>query len=224
MITTNDKLPLLMTASVSTRGMKGACFSDEEREEMYVSALMFYVNHLLPQRPEQRIVFAENSGWDLERIRQKLPRTSLDQIELVSLSPEEFDISKGKGYNEMLLINKTIKQSRFIEEAKAFLKVTGRYPILNISTFLEDAERRLLYDGYSLYGDIKDHNVYKLLGLDWTAQAFECRLFGVNKSFYHQHIAPLYCLCDDAHGMFMENVLFQFVKKYTGGGQNVFAV
>jgi hypothetical protein len=41
------KLPLLMTASVSTRSMKGACFTDEERETMYVSAIQFYISKLL---------------------------------------------------------------------------------------------------------------------------------------------------------------------------------
>lgn len=34
-----NKLPLLMTASVSTRGMIGACFTDEEREKMYCETL-----------------------------------------------------------------------------------------------------------------------------------------------------------------------------------------
>ena len=44
------KLPLLLTASISARGMKGACFSDEEREAMYLAALKWYL---------------ENSGWNL---------------------------------------------------------------------------------------------------------------------------------------------------------------
>ena len=217
MNTTMDNLPLLMTASVSTRGMKGACFSDEEREGMYVSALMFYVNHLLPQRPEQKIVFAENSGWNLDRIKKKLPQSSLERIEFVALSYDEFDITKGKGYNEMLLINQTLLQSRFIREAKAFFKVTGRYPIFNIASFLKDAERKLLIQDYALYCDMKDHNLYKMLGLNWSAHAFECRLFGVNKAYYMEHMAPLYHNCDDEKGIYIEEVLFQFVKQRTGG-------
>ena len=57
-----------MTASVSTRGMKGADFSDEERETMYVSTLQHYIDNVLKGHPERRIVFAENSGWDKNRI------------------------------------------------------------------------------------------------------------------------------------------------------------
>jgi hypothetical protein len=42
-----NKLPLLMTASVSTRGMVGACFTDEEREKMYRESLMIYEKMLI---------------------------------------------------------------------------------------------------------------------------------------------------------------------------------
>lgn len=37
-------LPILMTASVSTHGMKGACFSDEERYAMYLNSLTHYIS------------------------------------------------------------------------------------------------------------------------------------------------------------------------------------
>ena len=62
------KLPVLLTASISTRGMKGACFSDEERENMYLCTLTFYLNKM----SGQQFVFAENSGWDLVNFKSKL--------------------------------------------------------------------------------------------------------------------------------------------------------
>lgn len=37
-------LPILMTASVSTRGMEGACFSDHERYNMYLNTLIAYLS------------------------------------------------------------------------------------------------------------------------------------------------------------------------------------
>lgn len=63
-----SNLPVLLTASVSTHGMKGACFSDEERENQYLSTLAYYLKAM----PDQRFVFAENSGWDLNLFRDKL--------------------------------------------------------------------------------------------------------------------------------------------------------
>ena len=62
-------IPLLMTASVSTRGMKGACFSDEQREQMYLETLRYYLETLPEDQP---IVFADNSGWGLEVFGKKV--------------------------------------------------------------------------------------------------------------------------------------------------------
>lgn len=64
-----NNLPVLLTASVSTRGMKGALFSDEEREQMYISTLAFYINKM----QGVKLIFAENSGWNLNVFKQKLP-------------------------------------------------------------------------------------------------------------------------------------------------------
>lgn len=68
-------LPILMTASVSTRGMKGACFSDEERYGMYLGALRYYVDKFFIKPGavnDIKIVFADNSGWDLMSFRDDL--------------------------------------------------------------------------------------------------------------------------------------------------------
>lgn len=205
-----------MTASVSTRQMKGACFSDEEREAMYVGAISYYIRHLLGEKG-RRIVFAENSGWNLESIKRKLPAYDERQIEFVSLPVDLFDISKGKGYNELLLINETLRRSRFIQESGAFFKVTGRYPIYNLGYFLRSAEKSIYGKGVSLYADIKDHRLYDWLGLGWCGHSFECRLFGVDNAYYLEHIAPLYARCNDYTGNLLEAVLFNHVKSCGGG-------
>lgn len=214
----NGTIPVLMTASVSTRGMVGACFSDTEREEMYIGALSYYIQHLLPQNKEQRIVFAENSGWDLCSFKHKLPEYDKSRIEFISLDPELFDISKGKGYNELLLINQTIEQSEFIRKAGAFFKVTGRYPIYNLGYFVRKASYAILNRGIKLYADMKDHKLYDYLRLGWNGRSFECRLFGVDNKFYIENIAQLYKACYDYNesgsekGKLLEDVLYDFVK------------
>ena len=49
-------MPLLLTASIDTRGMRGAMFSAEERERMYIDTLNFYISEF-----EKRIT------WNLLR-------------------------------------------------------------------------------------------------------------------------------------------------------------
>ena len=209
-------IPLLMTASVSTRGMIGACFSDEEREMMYISALSFYIDQLLSKNEKYSIVFADNSGWDLSRIIARLPVFDKKRIEFISLPPDAFDISKGKGYNELLLINKAIEKSELIKNSGCFFKVTGRYPIYNIRHFIEKADKFINRQDGDLYADIKDHKLYDWLHLGWNGHSYDCRLFGVKVDYYNKHIAPLYVKCNDYNGNLLEGVLFDFVKHNKG--------
>lgn len=209
-------IPLLMTASVSTRGMIGACFSDEEREMMYISALSFYIDQLLSKNEKYSIVFADNSGWDLSRIIARLPVFDKKRIEFISLPPDAFDISKGKGYNELLLINKAIEKSELIKNSGCFFKVTGRYPIYNIRHFIDKADVFINKKKGDLYADIKDHKLYDWLRLGWNGHSYDCRLFGVKVDFYNKNIAPLYKKCDDYNGHLLESVLFDFVRQNKG--------
>lgn len=218
------RLPLLMTASVSTRGMRGACFTDEERETMYVGALTYYIEHLLPCEKGQAIVFAENSGWDMKHLRSRLQAYNEERIEFLSFPPECFDISRGKGYNEMLMINKTVEQSRLIREAGAFFKVTGRYPVYNIAYFLHKVEHALWTKGLDMYCDIKDHKFYDWLRLGWNGHSFECRLFGVRCQWYLDRMTELYKECNDYGGRYLEDVLFAFVKAEIGWVYNCVSV
>ncbi len=211
-----DRLPLLMTASVSTRGMKGACFTDEEREEMYISALTYYIECLIQKNDRYSIVFAENSGWDLQRIRRRMPVCDELRIEYIALPPDEFNVSKGKGYNELLLITKALERSELLKKAGGFFKVTGRYPIFNIRRFVDKASTFINEEGGDLYADVKDHSLFDWLRLGWCGHSFDCRLYGVRTDYYKSEIWPLYVKCDDDKGCFLEDVFFDFVKQGRG--------
>lgn len=205
-----------MTASVSTRGMKGACFTDEEREGMYLSALSFYIEHLLQKDERYAIVFVENSGWDLQSLQNRIPPCDEGRVEWISLPPDEFDISKGKGYNELLMITKAVQRSEIVQRAKFFFKVTGRYPIYNLKRFADKAYQFIQEQHGDLYADIKDHKLYDRLGLGWCGHAFDCRLFGVKVDYYMRNMAPLYVKCDDYKGCLLEGVLFEAVNQRCG--------
>lgn len=214
------KLPILMTASVSTRGMVGADFSNELRERMYIESLQFYCEELLDRDRDRSVVFVDNSGWNLDRIKNAIPEKLSMQVEFLSLPPEEFDISRGKGYNELLLINKIIEQSDVVARTGAFMKVTGRYPIFNIKSFLRDAERFIGQNGGSFYGDIKDHRVYDFLfpnnTAKWNGHAAYTVLFATTVDFYKKNLGPLYKDCNDYEGRWVECVWYDALKRYRG--------
>jgi len=214
----SKQLPVLITASVSTRGMKEACFTDDEREHMYVETLNFYIENLLAN-PFQKIIFAENSGWDKNRLIGQLSVYNLEQLEFVMLPKEYFDISKGKGYNELLMMNMALEQSVFLQNAKGFVKVTGRYPIYNLKHYITKATEAL-QKGQLLYCDVKEHSLYKLLGLNWNAHSFYSVLYGVDISYYKEKIAPRYKELNDYDGYLVEDMLYDVISLESRQGKS----
>lgn len=159
------------------------------------------------------IVFVDNSGFDLTPLQHSLPPAGRQHVEFISLDKDKFDISKGKGYNELLLINQAVRQSETIRKAGAFMKVTGRYPIYNIRHFLHTAGQAIYQQGVKLYCDIKDHNLYDRLHLGWCGHSADVRLFACTIPFYQRNIAPCYNLCNDYEGRMLENIFFDIVKR-----------
>lgn len=204
-------LPVLMTASVSTRGMKGACFSDTERECMYIDTLRFYCTKLLKNNPDQKIVFVENSGWPKSRILEKIHGGG---VEYIALNPSHFDISRGKGYNELILINEAIEQSDAVRDAGAFLKVTGRYPIYNLSYFIKTASIAIFKKGKVFYGDMKDHKLYERLHLGWSGHGGYAVLFASTIANYKASLGCRYDELDDSKGRLLENLMYDYMKPF----------
>ncbi len=100
-------IPILLTATVNPQGMKGANFDPEERLNMYVEALEFYVKKGL------KVVFAENSG----SVVLVSAKVIAENVEYVDVSGPEYDQSRGKGYNETILIHKAVECSSMIHQA-----------------------------------------------------------------------------------------------------------
>lgn len=171
------KIPILLTATVNPNGMQGASFSVEERISMYAEALRFYINQKLDVIG--CIVFAENSG-SVSLVRSRIDDPS---IEWIDASGNEYDQTKGKGYNETILIRKTIQLSDSIQQAGCFFKITGRLKILNIGNMLDEVARRGM-EGLQFLADCKDHNLYTALHMPINGHAGECRYWFATIDFF----------------------------------------
>lgn len=205
-------LPILLTASVDTRGMKGAMFSALDREKMYVDTLNFYINEFAKHKETFSLVFVENSGWKPLSILKQLSNAENVNVEYISLDPKDFDISKGKSYNEMKLIDMAIGRSKAIKTANAFFKVTGRFPILNLFKLLKEVQKRG-GDKMRFYCDCKDHKVYELLHIPINGHAGECRYYAVSLSFYKEYFKGKYSLLDDNIGKSVETFFFHVIRQ-----------
>ena len=186
-------LPLLLTATVNPNGMQDAKFTPTERAEMYRSALAFYVQELTKQKDGGVVVFAENSGAKLEL--PELPDNV--KIEYLNVDLNGFDISKGKGYNEVLLILKAVRSSEFIKEAGCFFKITGRLKLLNVRSMLDECEKRRSKGPLHFLADCKDHNLYEKLHIKVWGHVGECRYWFSDVNFFEWNIGSRYQWLND---------------------------
>lgn len=129
------KLAILLTATVKVQ-VVGGNFSVKERAVMYSSALRYYANKIGKKYP---IVFLENSDYDLSELKKEF-NDKLD-IEWIQLRPNEklpFNPQKGKSFNEYLMIKEGVLRPKKLKECTHFLKITGRYAMVNILTITRE--------------------------------------------------------------------------------------
>ena len=186
-------IPILLTATVNPKGMRGAMFRPDERAAMYRAALDFYVGELAMMPGGGRIVFAENSDT-----RLSLPTLPGNvELEYLNVPLDGFDITKGKGYNEVLLILKAVQSSAFLREAGCFFKLTGRLRLLNIRSMLAECERRGRTTPLRFLADCKDHTLYERLHIKVWGHVGECRYWFASTQFFNEHIGARYEWLDD---------------------------
>jgi len=138
--TTDTSLPgnrpwLLLTAAVDARNGVGCLFSRSEREKQYIHSFRHFLRFFGKNQDLCKgIVFCENSGADLAPFKLLVPFELTDRVEFLSLSPDPFRPEMGKSWNEMLTIDTALEQTQKIGTDELFVKVTGRYPVLNLRT------------------------------------------------------------------------------------------
>ena len=231
-------IPILLTATVNPQGMQGACFELKYRMMMYSEALRFYAEKGL------KVVFAENSGFLLEiRNSQKERKETnfgfsefLDcpNVELLDVSGPEYDQSRGKGYNETILLHKAILASEFVKEAGCFFKITGRLKVLNVEKLLKECENEnlryesssntkathegLQHEGLRFLADCKDHKVYEWLHMPINGHAGECRYWFATTDFFIERMWPkLDQMNDYTHPpVLAEDVMLQVCRETRG--------
>ncbi|MGN0886522.1 MAG: hypothetical protein ACI4RT_05945 [Candidatus Spyradenecus sp.] len=96
------KFNLVMTASINPNGMQGLSpESLTNREAQYRDTLRFYT-----QQPSiERILFVENSAWDLSGLKREV---NCPRVTWLSLDENNFPREWGKGYGEFLLLDRAV--------------------------------------------------------------------------------------------------------------------
>jgi len=198
---------LLLTASVDPKGMDGITQADpRERETTYADCLRFYLRNHPSVR---KIIFAENSGWPLDRFNEEVSANNrhAKDVELLSLNCNDYPRERGKSYGELLLIRQAMETSRLALSSKYVGKMTGRNLLLNLTDLLERAHR-----DFELFCDIRDHNFYQLLRMPDCGHHCDSRFFAFTRGFFERHFLPIYTSASFADGYPIESILYDLVK------------
>lgn len=191
--------------------------------EMYHSTLQYYAKEIGRKYP---IVLVENSDVDLSPWKHEF-KDSL-QLEILQFTPPQlqhnqeettledygFDNSKGKGYNEYLMIKLALERSEILRTCTHFLKLTGRYPMLNIQEMMGEMERRGK-DKLMMF-DVKEFKLYeKLRGTSYGSRWGDSRFFLMSVDFYRKYLMNCYQEMDESiFGKYAEDYIYQLSVKY----------
>jgi len=201
-----NRFVLMLTASVDPKGMAGVSRpSPNEREEDYRACLRYYVrNH-----PHiKNIVFVENSGWPLERIREAVEENPHGKkVEFLQFSENEFPRHLGKSYGELLMMDRAMASSALAREARYVAKLTGRNYLLNLTTLLERAP-----ESFELLCDLRDHPFFEWLGRPDSGRRCDTRFLVFTPWFYDTFVRGKYVLLNETAGFFIEGLFYHIAK------------
>ena len=118
---------LVMTATIVPAANAGVRRADPRtRLEDYKQALRYWLGY--PHPAADRILLLENSGADLSELEtiasEENPHGK--PVEILSIPGNEIPSGRNYGYNEMLLLDEGLAQSRLRRETTHMVKVTGR--------------------------------------------------------------------------------------------------
>jgi hypothetical protein len=172
---------LLLTATITPlAGINNLSYTDPaKRLQDYMTALEFYLAML---RPNERIVFCENSGSDLSALKALAQRmNAADRVEFLGFYGNDFPPNYGRGYGEFKLVDHAMSHSEMIrsapQESVIIWKVTGRYIVHNLRQIIDTRPARS-----QLYCNYRDHpkrGWMDLYLLAWTPATYREHIEGV---------------------------------------------
>lgn len=179
------EIPIVLTGTVIPNGVMAASSDPEARVAEYAKAVQFYVQHA-------PVIFLENSDYPLERhaVFRESARLQVKRF------PPSSDPERGKGYQEFEMLDAWLASEA--RPPARWVKITGRYQILNIHSLLAEWSR-----------DLKSRLIIDQLPRSSVARTY---LFCVDTNFYREHLRGLYRQCDDRTKAWIERILFRKLK------------
>jgi hypothetical protein len=199
----DKNIVMLLTATIDTKNTPFVARNDPKvRLADYKESLRLWLSN--PHTPS--IVFAENSGYDLTEIRNIYNTCNRHNItvEFISFDDNDYDRSLGKGYGELRIIARALRDSQIIRPNTKLIKVTGRLYIPNIYSLVQ--------------GIIKSPDVDIFCDFRCNLTWADSRVFCASRRFFDDFMISMQQEINDTTGMTYEHVLGRAVHRYLAEG------
>jgi len=203
--TSMNRITILLTATIDPKDTIFVQRNDPKiRENDYINALKMWLNLIKSNIPSPSLVFCENSGYNLDRIRYLLDEYKNIKTEVIQFEGNNFPSELGKGYGELLIIRYALQNSNIIDSSNYVIKVTGRYFIKNINKMI---------DVLSMNNDL-----YVMSDLKKNLTFADSGIFAFKPHFILNYLSFFQNYINDSKGFYLEHALSKAVLRSISDG------
>jgi hypothetical protein len=182
-------IALLLTATIDPGNTLMVARRDPQvRLADYRRAYAFW----LQSNAVQKILFCENTDYDLSSIRSIASQNPRCKTEFISFRGNEAGAVQGKGYAEMQIIQHALSASSLLDSSDVIVKCTGRLTVRNAAVLFE-AMARAQFD---VMCTLKNNLAYA-----------DSRFFAGSREFLTVDLFPTIHMIDDNRKIYFEHAL-----------------
>jgi len=156
----NFDFAIILTCTINPGKMPNLVRKDiETRLEDYKKSFNFWINN----KNVNKIIFIENSGYDLTFFKNLAKSNQNKEIEILSTDSNNFlDKKRGIGLGEHTCLKEVFDLSEISKRTNYFIGVTGRHCVKNFNTLLKDiiSNKTDIYINLSDNLKFSDTNIY----------------------------------------------------------------
>jgi len=197
----NSEPCLILTATIDPKGMTLLVRSKiEDRLNDYKKSFTKW----LANPYVKKLIFVENSGYDLSFFEELKKNYKSKDIEIISCKTNnDYPRHLGKGYGESLCLKEIVEKSNLFKNSKNFIAVTGRHYVKNYEDFIKEFKK-------------SEKDIF--LNLRDNLKFADTNCYGGSSKFLINYLLPETQKVNDSKGRYFEHCAANAVLKAIADG------
>jgi hypothetical protein len=195
---------LILTCTINPTGMPNLVRNNPEtRLEDYKKSFNFWIKNDYIKK----IIFIENSNYNLDYFKKNSKNISDKEIEIISCDLNNtYDKNLGKGYGQYLCLKEIYSSSKIFKNIDYFIDVTGRHKINNFNSIIKD----MADNKTDIYINITDNLKFA-----------DANIYGGSKKFFINYLLPETKKTNDSLNNIFENCVAKATLKAVADGMTL---